>query len=41
MKGHFSIFGALDSLIGAGGVSQTKSFDEQNQTLLESKPGFV
>ena len=38
MKGHFSIFGALDSLIGAGGVSQTKSFDEQNQTLLESEP---
>ena len=41
MKGHFSIFGALDLLIGAGGVSQTKSYDEQNQALLVSTPGLV
>jgi hypothetical protein len=41
MNGHFSIFGAFDSLIGAGGVSQTKRRDEQNQALLESEPGFV
>jgi hypothetical protein len=41
MNGHFSIFGAFDSLIGAGGVSQTKRRDEQNQTLLECTLGLV